>query len=94
MFRFLLVLVAFLGFCYYAFTKVEQSDGALHRAEIRQLQKQAATLTQERDSVTTDRDALKEKLDLLKARETIEATEQATNDEAAKAAPTSQPVEN
>lgn len=67
MFRLLLVLAVLFGFCYYAFTTVEQSDGARYRAEIGRFQEQVATLTQERDSAIAELDALKEKPDKTEA---------------------------
>ncbi len=87
MFRFLTVATAFLGFCYYAFTTVEQSDGARYRAEIGQLQEQVATLAQERDSVATERDAIKAELEEIEAGEQTDAVGESAG------APTPQPAE-
>lgn len=97
MFRFLIAVAAFLGFCWYAFTTVEQSDGARYRVKIGQLQEQVGKLAQDRVSVTTERDVIKAKLEEIEAKaklEEIEAKKQAeaTAGETAKDTSASQPA--
>lgn len=91
MFRFMLAMVAFLGYCYYSFTTVEQSDGARYRAEIGQLQEQVATLTQERDGAIAKLDTIKEKSDEIEAKAGADGQ---TADGETKVAPVSQLEEN
>ena len=92
MFRFLIAVAAFLGFCWYAFTTVEQSDGARYRAQIGQLQEQVGKL----DSVTAERDAIKLKLEEIEAKAKLEEIEAKKQAEAAEGEPvknTPQPAE-